>query len=86
MGIGSIIGWLIVGAIAGWIAEKIMGRDDSLLMNIVIGIVGAVIGGWIFRALFDSPGTGGWIGSIIVAVIGAVILLWIVGMVRRRRT
>ena len=84
MGIGAIIGWLVVGAIAGWIAEKIMGRDDSLLMNIVIGIVGAVIGGWIFTALFDAPGTGGWIGSIVVSVIGAVILLWIIGMVRRR--
>ncbi len=82
--LGTIIGWLVVGAIAGWIAEKIMGRNDSLLTNIVIGIIGAVIGGWIFRALFDSPGTGGLIGSIIVSVIGAVILLWIVGMVRKR--
>ena len=82
----SIIAWLIVGAIAGWIAEKIMGRNDSLLMNIVIGIVGALVGGWIFGALFDAGDatSGGWIWSILVAVIGAVILLAIINLIRGR--
>lgn len=83
--IGTIIAWIIIGIIAGWIAEKIMGRNDSLGMNLIIGIIGAVVGGWIIRALF-GPGAaaGGWIWSIIVAVIGAVILLAIVNMIRGR--
>ena len=87
MGIGPIIGWLVVGAIAGWIAEKILGRDDSLLMNIVIGIVGAIAGGWLFGVLFGRSlsAESGWIWSILVSVIGALILLWIVGMIRGRR-
>lgn len=87
MGIGTIVGWLIVGAIADWIAEKIMGRDDSLIMNIVIGIVGAIAGGWLLGLLFgiSLSAQSGWIWSILVSVIGAVILLWIVGMVRGRR-
>ena len=87
MGIGTIVGWLIAGAIACWIAEKIMGRDDSLIMNIFIGIVGAISGGWLLGLLFGSSlsAQSGWIWSILVSVIGAVILLWIVGMVRGRR-
>ena len=81
----SIIAWIIVGIIAGWIAEKIMGRNDSLLMNLIIGVVGALIGGWIV-GLFGWGGatSGGWIWSILVAVIGAVVLLWIVNMIRGR--
>jgi uncharacterized membrane protein YeaQ/YmgE (transglycosylase-associated protein family) len=87
MGIGTLIGWIVVGAIAGWIAEKILGRDDSLMMNIIIGIVGAVVGGWLFGLIFGASLTSesGWIWSILVSVIGAVILLWIVGMIRGRR-
>ena len=83
----SIIAWIIVGIIAGWIAEKIMGRDDSLLMNLVIGVVGALIGGWIFGALFDAGDatSGGWIWSIFVAVVGAVVLLAIINLIRGRR-
>jgi uncharacterized membrane protein YeaQ/YmgE (transglycosylase-associated protein family) len=87
MGIGTLIGWIVVGAIAGWIAEKILGRDDSLMMNIIIGIVGAVVGGWLFGLIFGASLTSesGWIWSILVSVAGAVILLWIVGMIRGRR-
>ena len=80
----SIIGWIIVGAIAGWIAEKVMGRDDGLLMNIVIGIVGAFIGGFIATRVFDMAASGGWIYSILVAVVGALVLLFVVGLVRGR--
>lgn len=82
----SIIAWLIVGAIAGWIAEKIMGRNDSLLMNIIIGIVGALLGGWIFGALFGTGDAtdGGWIWSILVAVVGAIVLLAIINLIRGR--
>jgi uncharacterized membrane protein YeaQ/YmgE (transglycosylase-associated protein family) len=70
----SIIFWIVVGAVAGWIAEKITKSDHSLLMNIGIGIAGAVLGGFLF-SLFDIA-LGGWIGSIITALIGALILLY----------
>ena len=81
----GIIAWIIVGIIAGWIAEKIMGRNDSLVMNLIIGVVGALIGGWITRRFgWGDATSGGWIWSILVAVIGAVILLAIINMVRGR--
>ena len=85
MGIGAIIAWIIIGIIAGWIAEKIMGRNDSLLMNLIIGVVGAIVGGWIIGAIFGTnAAAGGWIWRILVSVIGAVILLAIVNMIRGR--
>jgi len=70
----SIIFWIIVGAVAGWIAEKITKSDHSLLMNIGIGIAGAVLGGFLF-GLFGIS-LGGWLGSIITALAGALILLY----------
>lgn len=79
----GIIGWIIVGIIAGWIAEKIMGRDDSLIMNLIIGLVGAFVGGGILK-LLNIGGSNGWILSIVTAVVGAVVLLWIVGLIRGR--
>jgi len=71
-------GWIltiILGAIAGWIAEKIMKGDHGLLTNIVLGILGALIGNWLFRLIIGST-AGGVIGQLIVAVIGACILIW----------
>lgn len=79
----SIILWLVVGAIAGWIAGELMrGRGFGLIGNIIIGIVGAVIGGLLFGALGIGPGMG-VIGSLITAIIGAVLLLFIVGLFQR---
>jgi uncharacterized membrane protein YeaQ/YmgE (transglycosylase-associated protein family) len=83
MGIESIIVWLIVGAIAGWLAGLVVrGGGFGLLGNIVVGIIGAVVAGWLFPRLGVNLG-GGLIGSIIAAAIGAVILLFIIGLVRR---
>lgn len=79
----GIIGWIIVGIIAGWIAEKIMGRDDSLIMNLIIGLVGAFVGGSILK-LLNIGGSNGWILSIVTAVVGAVVFLWVVGLIRGR--
>ncbi|SEO20770.1 Uncharacterized membrane protein YeaQ/YmgE, transglycosylase-associated protein family [Paracoccus alcaliphilus] len=79
-------GWIlsiILGAIAGWIAEKLMGSDHSLLMNIILGIVGALLGNWLFRALLGTT-AGGLIGQLIVAVIGACILIWLGRLIRGR--
>ncbi|MGZ3215469.1 GlsB/YeaQ/YmgE family stress response membrane protein [Paracoccus sp. T5] len=77
-------GWIlsiILGAIAGWIAEKIMKGDHGLLANIILGILGALIGNWLFRAILGTT-AGGLIGQLIVAVIGACILIAIYRMIR----
>lgn len=78
----SIIGWIIIGAIAGFLAEKIMKRDHGLLTNIVVGIVGGVIGGSLLSLV--GLGGGGWIWTLITAVIGACLLLWVVGAIRSK--
>jgi uncharacterized membrane protein YeaQ/YmgE (transglycosylase-associated protein family) len=82
-----IIAWLVLGLIAGFIASKIVNRqgNQGLLMSIVIGVVGAEVGGWLFR-LFGMPGvTGLNVWSLLVAVLGAVILLFIYHQLIRRR-
>jgi uncharacterized membrane protein YeaQ/YmgE (transglycosylase-associated protein family) len=83
VGIDSIIIMLIVGAIAGWLAGQIVrGFGFGLLWNIVIGIVGAFIGVWLLTQLGFVPFSG-FVGSIVNAVIGAVVLLVIVGFIKR---
>ena len=79
------VGWIaaiIIGGIAGWLAEQFMKGDMGLLMNIVLGIVGAAIGSAILT--FFGVNLGGWIGYLIAGFIGAVLLIWIVRMVRGR--
>ena len=80
------MGWLwfiIIGAVAGWLAGNIMrGGGFGLLVNIIVGVVGALIGGWVFGLL--GIGTGdGLIGSLITALVGAIILLWIISLFKR---
>ncbi len=78
--------WILFGALAGWIASMVMGKNSQMgaLANIVVGIVGAVIGGFLMSNVFGSPGVTGFnITSLIVAIIGAVVLLFLVGLVRR---
>jgi uncharacterized membrane protein YeaQ/YmgE (transglycosylase-associated protein family) len=70
------IGWIaaiIIGGIAGWLAEQFMKSQMGVLMNIVLGIVGAAVAGWLFSLLGVS--FGGWIGYLIVGFIGACILI-----------
>ena len=84
IGVESIIIMIVIGAIAGWLAGQIVrGFGFGLLMNIVIGIVGAFIGVWLLATLRILP-FAGFLGSIINATIGAVVLLFIVGLIRRR--
>ena len=79
----GLIWFLIIGAIAGWLAGLLMkGRGFGILGDIVVGIVGAVLGGWLFGVLGISAG-GGLAGSLIVAFIGAVILLFLVRLIKR---
>ena len=79
----GIIVWLIIGAIAGWLAGKLVkGGGFGFIGDIVVGIVGAVIGGWLASVLGIGIGSG-FIASVITAVIGAVILLLIVRAIKR---
>ncbi|AEA59609.1 MULTISPECIES: GlsB/YeaQ/YmgE family stress response membrane protein [Burkholderia] len=79
----GLIMWLIIGAIAGWLAGLLVkGGGFGLIVDIIVGIVGAVIGGWLAGVLGISVGSG-FFASIIVAVIGAVILLFIIRLFRR---
>jgi uncharacterized membrane protein YeaQ/YmgE (transglycosylase-associated protein family) len=79
------IGYIIIGAIAGWIAGKIVkGSGSGILMNIVIGIIGALIGGYLLSFFLNTAG-GGWWFTLFTAILGSVILLWIVGMFRKTR-
>jgi uncharacterized membrane protein YeaQ/YmgE (transglycosylase-associated protein family) len=83
----NFILWLVLGALAGWIASMIMGtnRQQGLLMDVVVGIVGAFLGGFIFNTLFNSAGVTGFnLPSLLVAVVGAVVLLWLIRLVRGR--
>lgn len=81
----GIIGWIIIGLIAGAVAKMIMpGRDPGgIIVTILIGIAGALIGGFIATAL--GLGTGGTIWNFVLAVLGAVLLLWLYRMVVRNR-
>ena len=81
----NIILWILFGAIAGWIASMIMGTDAQMgaLANIIVGIVGAVLGGFLMNA-FGAPGVTGFnLPSLLVATVGAVVLLFLASMVRR---
>lgn len=83
MGIESVIVWLVVGAIAGWLAGLIVkGAGFGLLGNIVIGIIGAVVAGWLLPQLGVNLGTG-VVRAIINAAIGGVIVLVILSLIRR---
>ncbi len=78
------IGYVIIGAIAGWIAGKIVkGGGAGILMNMVIGIVGALIGGFLLSFFLDTA-EGGWWFTLFTAILGSVILLSIVGAVSKR--
>ena len=80
------LGWIaaiIVGGLAGWIAEKIMKSSMGLLANIGLGIVGALVLNAILMAVFGGT-LGGWIGQLIVGVVGACLLIWVVRMIRGR--
>lgn len=79
----GIIAWLIIGAIAGWLAGKIVeGGGFGLIVDIIVGIVGAFIGGWLAGVMGISIG-GGLISSIIVAIVGAVVLLIVLRLIKR---
>lgn len=82
MTVESLLIWLIVGAVAGWLAGQIVkGHGFGLVGNIVVGIVGAFLAGWLLPGL--GLGLGGIVGSIIYAALGAIILLLLIGLIKR---
>lgn len=84
--ISNIIVWLILGGISGWIASMITGKNEEMGigLNIVVGIVGAFIGGWLAGIFGLGPATGLNFWSFLISVIGAVILLAVVSLFKRR--
>ena len=83
----SIIAWLVVGILAGWLAERITGRDHGLLTNLIVGVAGAFIGGLMVSTLLGFRYVEGFnLPSIVVATLGAVILLAVFGGFQGRRT
>lgn len=83
----GIILWIIIGALAGWIGSKIMGTDAKQggFANIIIGIIGALVGGFVTRALMgDDAGNNGLIASFVVALVGACIVIAIWKAVSRK--
>lgn len=81
----SFLGWIIIGGLAGWVASKVMGTDkeQGVLMNVIVGVIGAFIGGFVMNLLGGVGLTGFSIWSFVVALVGSVILIWILKLVRR---
>jgi uncharacterized membrane protein YeaQ/YmgE (transglycosylase-associated protein family) len=83
----GIIIWLVIGGVVGWLASMVMGRDaqQGIILNIVVGIVGAFIGGLIFSGGTINTSSPLNVTSFLVSLVGAIILLAIVNLVRRGR-
>jgi uncharacterized membrane protein YeaQ/YmgE (transglycosylase-associated protein family) len=80
----SIIGWIVLGLIAGFIASKIVNRQgEGFILDIVLGVVGAIVGGWLFGLAGHAGVTGFNFYSMFVAIIGAVVVLVVYHLIRR---
>jgi uncharacterized membrane protein YeaQ/YmgE (transglycosylase-associated protein family) len=78
----GVISWIVIGLIAGWLATRIMGSRGSILHNLAVGLVGAIVGGWLFAKLSIAVAPD-FFGSLITATIGAIVFLVIWGAIRR---
>lgn len=78
----GIIGFLIVGLLAGFIAEKVMNRNHGLIKNLVVGVIGAYVGGFLAEAL--GLAFFGFVGHLIVATVGAIVILWLFSLLSGR--
>jgi len=83
MSIETLLLWIAVGLVAGWLASAVVGGGYGVIGDIVVGVVGAFLGGIIFRALNIGTPFGGLPGTIFVAFIGAVLLLLVLRLIRR---
>ncbi len=80
----TLLAWIVVGLIAGWLASMLTGTRTSLLTDLLVGILGAVVGGILFRAFGAAGATGINLYSILVAVVGSTLLLWVYHAVSAR--
>ena len=80
----GILAWIVLGGIAGWIATLITGQDAAygILGNIIIGILGALLGGFLYGLIGGSGVTGFNVTSVVIAVVGAVVVLWVASAFR----
>lgn len=81
----SFIAWIIIGGLAGWIASKIKGTDaqQGIFLNIIVGVVGGLIGGWLLSIFGVDVAGGNWIFSFFTCLIGAVILLSLIRLIKK---
>ena len=80
----SIIAWIVIGLIAGFIGSKIVNREGSgIILDIVIGVIGALVGGWLFELVGHAGVTGFNLYSMFVAIVGAVVVLVVYHVIRR---
>jgi uncharacterized membrane protein YeaQ/YmgE (transglycosylase-associated protein family) len=80
----SIIGWIVLGLIAGFIASKIVNSEGSgIVLDIVLGIIGAIVGGWLLHLFGEAGITGFNLYSMVVAIVGAVVVLVVYHAIRR---
>ncbi len=84
--ITNIVLWIVLGGVAGWIASLITDTSHGILGDIFLGIIGAVIGGWIVSLIGGSGITGFNLPSLLVAILGAVLIIWISHAVRSGRS
>lgn len=82
----SIIVWIVIGGLAGWIASLIMKTDGGLLKNIVTGVVGALIGGFLMDFLGQAGFTGFNVWSFVVALIGSIVLLALINLITGKKS
>lgn len=83
MDLQQTIVFLVIGGIAGWLAGMILkGGGFGILGNIIVGVLGALLGGWLFKLAKISIG-GEWLGPIVTATVGAVVLLFVVGLIKK---
>lgn len=80
----GILGWIIIGLFAGWIASMVLSRHHGLFLNLIIGLVGSVLGGWLAQHVLHFYAFG-FVSHFVVALAGSVVLLLIVGLVSRPR-
>lgn len=84
MTLTAIVLWLVIGAVAGWLAGQLMrGRGLGLVGNIVVGIIGAFVGGWLLGGVLGISIGGGLVGAILNATVGAVVVLAVIGAIKR---
>ncbi len=84
----GIIGWIVIGGLAGWIGSKIMGTDarQGVVLNIVVGIIGGLLGGFLLGLFGVDVAGGGWIFSFLTCLFGAIILLFALKAVTGQRS